>query len=152
MRKFQQLACIFLFFGNVLTAHCESTFDPALAERLGADELGMKTYMLVILVTGNIKDLSEEQMSKAFEGHFANMSKLASEEKLVVAGPFVDAKPKRGLFILNTSDKEIAKDWVDTDPAVVAGLLKYELYEIYSSAALMLVNETHQKIAQKSIN
>ena len=55
---------------------------------------------------------------KIFRGHFANMKKLAEEKKLVLAGPFVDDKEKRGLYIFNVETIEEARELVKTDPAV----------------------------------
>ena len=78
------------------------------------------------------------------------MRKMANEKKLVLAGPYVDAAPKRGLFVFNTTELEEAENWVKSDPAVKAGIFKYEMSKIYSSAALMLINENHKKLAKKN--
>ena len=81
-------------------------FDADLAKKLGADQYGMKSYVLVNLKTGpadaEIKD--EEERKKIFAGHFANMGRLAKEGKLVLAGPYSDAKPYRGLYIFNVKN------------------------------------------------
>jgi hypothetical protein len=63
-------------------------YDQALAERLGADQRGMRSYVFVILKTGPKADLTREESSKLFAGHMANIKRLAAEGKLVVAGPF----------------------------------------------------------------
>lgn len=146
------LTYLSMLFSVAVNAQQPAAFDEELANRLGADELGMKTYMMVILATGAETELSEAQKSDVFKGHFSNMTKLATENKLVIAGPFVKAEPKRGLFVFNTDDRAVAEQWVQSDPAVIAGLLDYEIYEIYSSAALMIVNDYHHKIASKRLN
>ena len=66
-----------------------SAFDPELAKRLGADERGMRSYVLCILKTGpKDAEIKGDERTKIFEGHFANIGRLADEGKLAVAGPF----------------------------------------------------------------
>ncbi|MBT1449448.1 hypothetical protein KJ365_01025 [Glaciecola sp. XM2] len=121
-------------------------YDEALANKLGADEYGMKSYVMVILTTGSVEIEDKQTRDKVFAGHFENMSKLATQQLLAVAGPFSNAAPKRGLFILNVDNIEEAEKLVNTDPAVQAGVFDYELSLLYSSAALMLVNENHKSL------
>ena len=128
-----------------------SAYDAALAESLDADDYGMKNYVLVVLTTGN-NDISDtEQRSRLFRGHFANMARLAKEKKLVLAGPLMEADPRRGLFIYNVATIEEAELLVNTDPAVKAGIFNYELTKLYSSAALLMVNGIHQTIQKIAI-
>lgn len=128
-----------------------SAYDAALAESLDADDYGMKNYVLVVLTTGN-NDISDtEQRSRLFRGHFANMARLAKEKKLVLAGPLMEAGPRRGLFIYNVATIEEAELLVNTDPAVKAGIFNYELTKLYSSAALLMVNDIHQTIQKIAI-
>ena len=128
-------------------------FDAALADKLGADQYGMRSYVLVTLVTGpNDATLTDkDERNKVFAGHFANMGRLADEGKLVLAGPLMESPPKRGLFVFNVATIEEAEALVKTDPAVAAGVFNYELTKFYSSAALMLINETHKKIQKTDI-
>jgi uncharacterized protein YciI len=124
--------------------------DPDLAKSLGADERGMRSYVLVILKTGPHGVLDGEARNKMFEGHFANMRRLAAEKKLVTAGPFGDrVNDWRGLFIFATPDVEEAQRLVATDPTIVAGEMVAEYHKFYGSAALMMVNEVHGKIEKK---
>ena len=142
--------CLVLSFLSL--AQDANTYDKALAEKLGADDYGMKSYVMVTLITGNAKNLSEEETKAAFAGHFSNMSKLAEEGKLVVSGPYVDARPKRGFFIFNTVSIDEAEEWVKTDPAIISGLLDYQLDKVYSSAALMTVADTHKTLSKQDAN
>ena len=61
-------------------------YDAALAERLGADQRGMRAYVFVILKTGPKTDQTKEESAKLFAGHMANIKRLAAEGKLVLAG------------------------------------------------------------------
>jgi len=124
-----------------------SSFDEKLANELGADDYGMKTYVFCILKTGKNTTASDLEKQKLFEGHMKNINKLVSEKKLVVAGPFMkNDKNYRGIFVFNVSTVEEAKALVESDPAVKGKIFDYELTPWYCSAALMKVNELHQTI------
>jgi uncharacterized protein YciI len=126
----------------------EHAFDPELAKKLGADERGMRMFVLCILKTGP-KDavIQGDEREKIFEGHFANIKRLANEGKLVVAGPFGENdKNYRGLYIFNVKTVEEAESLVTLDPAVKAGVFVPDLTPWYGSAAMLVVNETHQRI------
>lgn len=126
-----------------------NNFDAALAQSLGADDYGMKSYVLVILKTGNSTLTDTSIIQEKFRGHMENIAQLAEENKLVVAGPLgKNDLNYRGIFIFNTNSIETAELWVKTDPAVEAGLLDYELLNWYGSAALPTYLETHKKIAK----
>lgn len=124
-------------------------YDAELARSLGADERGMRQYVLVILKTGPNKIADADARKRMFQGHFANMGKLAGEKKLVLAGPLDGKEGRRGIFVFNTPDIEAAKAWVATDPVIVHGEMVAEYHAFYGSAALMMVNEVHGKIERK---
>lgn len=95
------------------------TYDAALADSLGADSYGMKTYMLVILKTGTNTVADKEKINSLFRGHLDNIGRLAREGKLVVAGPLSkNDKTYRGIFILDVKTIEEAQALLATDPAV----------------------------------
>jgi uncharacterized protein YciI len=122
--------------------------DEALATRLGADERGMRPYVLVLLKTGPTRVPDGEARTAMFAGHFANMERLAKEGKLAVAGPFAkNADGLRGLFVMAVPTIEEARALTETDPVIVNGEMVAEYHPWYGSAALMIVNETHQRIA-----
>lgn len=142
-------------FGQVSSANAEvaqSKFDAALAKKVGADKNGMRKYVLAILKTGpKDADVQGDARKAIFKGHFENMNRLAKEGKLAVAGPFDDpGKKYRGLFILAVTTVEEAKALAETDPTVKAGVLVVEYVTWYGSAALMLNNELHEKVAEKN--
>jgi uncharacterized protein YciI len=124
-------------------------YDPDLARTVGADEHGMRNYVLVILKTGPTKVPAGPERDEMFKGHFANINRLAAEGKLVLAGPFDGVDGWRGLFIFAVSDIEEAKKYVATDPVIVKGEMLAEYHKYYGSAALVLVNEAHEKVAKK---
>jgi uncharacterized protein YciI len=78
-----------------------------------------------------------------------NINRMAAEGKLVIAGPFADDGPIRGIYIFDVPTVAEAEALTRTDPAIQAGSLAMELHPWYGSAALMMVNEVHERIQQK---
>ena len=125
--------------------------DVELAKRLGADERGMRQFVLVILKTGPTRVPDGDKRKAMFEGHFANIQRLSKEGKLVLAGPFGDdPEGWRGLFVFAVSEIEEAKRLTATDPVIVNGEMVAEYHSWYGSAATMMIPELHAKIAPKS--
>ncbi|MEL1254336.1 YciI family protein [Flavobacterium sp. DGU38] len=146
----------FLFIIGFLTTstigfsqETEVKFDEALAKSLHADEYGMKKYVFCLLKSGSNTTASKEESKKLFEGHMANINKLAQEGKLVVAGPFMkNDRNYRGIYVFNVETIEEAKALVATDPAIKANLLEAELTPWYCTAALQETVKIHNKIAK----
>jgi uncharacterized protein YciI len=127
-------------------------YDKALADSLGGDDYGMKKYTLVMLKTGSVTIGNKSVTDSLFRGHMQNIGRLASEGKLVVAGPLQkNDKAYRGIFILNVKTTEEAKALLDSDPAVKAGLLDFELYGWYGSSALPMYLNYHDKVEKKKM-
>lgn len=125
-------------------------FDAALAQQLGADEHGMRRYVLVILKSSGKPLPPGEARDAMFKGHFANMKRLADAGVLALAGPLDGVDGWRGLFVLAVPDIETAKQHVATDPVIINGEMVAEYHRYFGSAALMAVNPTHAKIQKKS--
>lgn len=84
-----------------------------------------KTYTIAFLnKKSDAETISPDSTKKLMEGHMANINRLASEGKLLAAGPFDGGG---GLFILNTTSLEEARSWINTDPAVQANRWNIEL-------------------------
>lgn len=126
-------------------------YDAALARRLGADERGMRPYVLVILKTGPTRVPDGEARKAMFAGHFANMERLSRDGKLALAGPF-DKDPAgwRGLFVLAVKDVDEARRLTATDPVIVNGEMVAEFHPWYGSAATMIIPEIHARIERKA--
>jgi len=124
-------------------------YDAELATSVGADERGMRRYVLVVLKTGPTRVPAGPERDEMFKGHFANIKRLAGEGKLALAGPFDGAEGWRGMFIFATPNVEEAKAWVATDPVVIKGEMVAEYHPYYGSAALMLVNGAHEKVSKQ---
>ncbi|MDR6922820.1 YciI family protein [Chryseobacterium sp. 2987] len=127
-------------------------FNQELATSLGADQYGMKAYTIVMLTTGTAKIEDKAKMGELMKGHMGNITRLADEGKIIVAGPFLEKNKEnyRGMFIFNTKSKEEAEQWVKTDPAVQAGVFGYEIFPWYGSAALPLYLKHHKEISKEN--
>lgn len=139
----------FLSLTAVMAQEVNRTYDAELAKSLGADEYGMKEYVFCILKKGSNTTASKEERAKLFEGHMANINKLADEGKLVVAGPFMENdRNYSGIFIFNVTTVDEAQKLVESDPAVKAKIFEVELTPWYSSAALQQIAKMHDQIAK----
>ena len=137
---------------NIIGFSQETKFDEKLAKSLNADEYGMKKYVFCLLKSGTNTTASKEETQKLFEGHMTNISKLAKEGKLAVAGPFMkNDRNYRGIYIFNVETVQEAEALVATDPAIQAKLLEAELTPWYSSAALQEISKIHEKISKKKM-
>jgi uncharacterized protein YciI len=124
-------------------------YDSTLARKLGADERGMKMYVLVILRTGSNDVKDQAKRDSLFAGHFNNINRLAALRKLVVAGPLdKNEKSYRGIFILDVKTFEEARELLDADPTIKEKIFEPELYSWYGSAALPEYLKTSEKISK----
>ena len=126
-------------------------FDSIRAAKNGADEYGMKKYVMAFLKRGPNRELDKEKANELQAAHLANIGRLAEAGKLVLAGPFFGDGDLRGIYIFNVETIEEAQALTNSDPAIQAGSLVMELLPWYGSAALMEVNEIHKKIAKVEI-
>ena len=148
MKKISLLVLILSAIFINATAQTENPkYNKALADSLGGDQYGMKMYYLVILKTGTNQTTDKEKVSSIFRGHMDNITRLANEGKLVVAGPLgKNENQYRGIFIFAVKTKKEIEDLLQTDPAIKEKILAPEIYEWYGSAALPKYLEYHDKI------
>ena len=126
-------------------------YDSLLAQKYGADDYGMKKYVMAFLKRGPNRDLDSVKTMELQMAHLQNIERLAEEGKLVLAGPFLGNDDLRGIYIFNVSSIEEAQALTESDPAIQAGSLIMELKEWYGSAAVMQINETHHLLQKKSV-
>ena len=63
-------------------------FDSLAAKKYGADEYGMKKYVIAFLKKGPNRDLDSAKANELQMAHLKNIGRMADEGKLVLAGPF----------------------------------------------------------------
>jgi uncharacterized protein YciI len=147
MKKLLTTIALFVFTYCAQSQTTNPAYNKQLADTLGADDYGMKNYILVILKTGNNTAADNAQKDSLFKGHMQNIYKLSHSGMLVVSGPIKENKKNyEGIFILNVKTISEASQLLNTDPAIKAGLLNTELYEWYGSAALPLYLPNHDKV------
>ena len=130
----------------------ENAYDAELAKELGADDYGMRKYVIAFLKAGPNRDQNEDETSKMQIAHMENISRLAEEGLLVAAGPFLDNETLRGIYIFDVPTIEEARKLTETDPMIKSGRLEMELNTWYGSAALKMVNGIHEKIQSVNIS
>ncbi len=128
----------------------KSTYDPNLVKKLGADEFGMKRYVIAFLKAGKNIPSDTAKLHEIQRAHLRNIVRLANDGKMVIAGPFMDGGDIEGIFIFNAKTVDEAKVLVASDPAVQSGLLEFDLRPWYGSAALMEIPRIHKTIEHKS--
>ena len=131
---------------KVQESNIEEVYDAGLASQYGADEYGMKQYVIAFLKKGPNRTRDKEEAAKLQAAHLANVSRMANEGTLVLAGPFLDNGELRGIYIFDVRTLEEAEALTATDPAIKAGSLVMELHPWYGSAGLMAVGGVHKKV------
>lgn len=94
------------------------------------DGFEMKQYYFVMLTKGERRgEITDTTVINEIQrGHIANINRLAEMGKIVVAGPFGDNGNWRGIFIFDCPTEAEVKELLNTDPAVKAGRLAYEIH------------------------
>ena len=158
MKNIRNIAFMFAMsaFG-ALTAFAQApevasnpNYDAVLAKKLGADDLGMRQYVMAFLKTGPLKVDDKVKQTELMKGHFGMINRLASEGKLIVAGPFMEGGELRGIYLFDAKTVDEARAMTETDPSIKEGYFKVDFVKWYGSAALMEVNATHKKIAKQN--
>jgi uncharacterized protein YciI len=125
-------------------------YNKQLADSLGADDYGMKMYVLVILKPGKTTIEHKQRRDSLFLGHLQNINHLAEIGKLIAAGPIKQNEKKYdGIFILNVGTIEEANILLQTDPAIKEKMLDTELFQWYGSAALPLYLQFHDNVKKR---
>ncbi|MDX2088658.1 MAG: YciI family protein [Kofleriaceae bacterium] len=146
---------------SLVLAACASTaapkpatnggYDAARAKRLGADEYGMKTYVIAFLYRGPNRPADPEESKRLMRAHLDNIGRLAAAGTLMVAGPMQDDTDLRGIYVFDVATIAEAEALTKTDPAIAYGSLRMELHPWYGSAALGEVPAIHEAIARTKI-
>ena len=147
----KQFGLLVILLCAIICANAQNTngYNAPLAQKTGADDYGMKKYVMAFLKKGpaNIKDTA--LVKKLLTGHMTNIGKLATDGKLVVAGPMMDDTGLEGIFVFNVTTVAEAEALGQSDPAVKAGLFVIEYHPWYATAALMEVVGIHKTLEKK---
>lgn len=86
-------------------------------------------YFGFLLTGSNTAQISKEETQTLMRGHLDYMDGQAKQGKLVMAGPLVNAAPRRGLIVYRVASKEEAVERASADPMVKAERMKPDFYE-----------------------
>jgi len=117
-----------IFLSLIVLLTCLWLSQEVLAQENEEPKYEMKTYQMVFLYKGSNRNQDSLEVEKIQAEHLANIKRLADEEKLIVAGPFLDDKDLRGIFIFDAETEEEVRDLVETDLAIKTGRLRYEIH------------------------
>lgn len=126
-------------------------YDSVLAKKLGADQYGMKKYIMAFLKSGKTEIKDSVEMAKLQNAHLKNIIRMEEEGALVLAGPFFGGKDIRGIYVFNVQTVEEARKLTESDPMIIQGVLEMDLRPWYCSAALMEIPRIHKMIEKKSV-
>jgi uncharacterized protein YciI len=127
--------------------------EPAKRSVRERDERGMRIYYMGFLTRGAAWTPEVTEATKKLqEAHLANITRLAEDGRLLIAGPFsyeaTDADQSlRGIFIFDTETRAEAEELAATDPAVKAGRLQIRVIPWYGPYGLTY--EDHAKYVKK---
>ncbi len=135
----RQLTIFLIFFALLSVTNAFAQTDSTKAKE---PEYEMTTYYMVFLYRGD-KWTPERtpEVEEIQKGHLANITRLSEEGKLILAGPFMDNKELRGIFVMKTETLEEAQELCNTDPAVIAGRLKVEIKPWYSAKGITVLKK-----------
>jgi len=135
-----------LFMLAIQSLAQEPVYETNMVAAPGADDHGMKAYVLVILKTGDNPITKQPIPGSIFIGRMNNIRSMADEGKMMIAGHlFPNDNAYRCNFILNTTSPEDACGWVNTDRAVKSKVMDAELYKWYAWASPPAYHEVHNK-------
>ena len=122
MKQKTTVIIIAIFLGCVVNSRAQQT------TKTQNPESNLKQYFFVMLTKGPNRNQDSATAAKIQDGHLANIGRLASAGKILVAGPFGDDGNWRGIFIFDCKSKEEVEEYLKTDPAISSGRLAYDVH------------------------
>jgi uncharacterized protein YciI len=96
--------------------------------REGDVEYHMKKYYFLILIRGdNQVELSEGRKKSLQDAHLDYIDKMAEQGVVKIAGPFEGDEDMRGILIFDVDTEEEVRVWMQGDPLVEMGRLRYKI-------------------------
>jgi uncharacterized protein YciI len=117
----------------LIVASCLIAGTPTFAQKKEEPKSRMIQFHLALLRKGPKWDATkEEERASILQQHIASVVSLLDSGKAAITGPMADDTDLAGIFILRAPSATQAKNWVDNDPAVKAGLFTAEMHPWWS--------------------
>lgn len=126
------------------------TYDSTLASKLGADQFGMKEYVMVILNKGPVTINDASEKNKIIKEHLKSMDDLTKEGKVVFSGPLVNGDDMQWMVVFEVKTTDEAQALINTDPGVTAGMFSTDMHLWYGPAALQEVSPLNKALEKKN--
>lgn len=100
----------------------------------GKEFMDLAEYRFAVLRRPkDAKQVDDDTRKKWSESHMANINKMAKDGLLIAAGPILNGKEIRGIFVLQEKDEAKIKAAVQADALISNGLLEMQLITWYTS-------------------
>lgn len=116
---------ISILFGFIIHVQAQEEFEYTEGD---TTYIMKKYYMVLLLANPDKESLDSIQVATIQQAHLDNISKLGKEGKIVMAGPMGDDGDLRGIFVMDCSSLEEAKELVNTDPAIKKKRMLFEVH------------------------
>jgi uncharacterized protein YciI len=111
---------------------CLGTLAQSGSKKTQSPESTIRQYWFVLLTKGSNRDQDSVTAAKLQAGHLANIKRLYGDGKIKVAGPFGEKGDWQGIFIFDCDTKEEVEKLLNTDPAIAAGRMVYQIKSWYT--------------------
>ena len=98
-----------------------------------------QTFTFVFILTGPATNIELQAQQDAFKGHFSNMSRMAGDGDLLIAGPYWQPQTwddMRGMWIFNTDEIDQASELAASDPPGKLGIFVFDILQFKTDDAL----------------
>ena len=112
------------------------TFD--FVDKKTKDTILMQQYFMAFLKSGPIRAQNEEETAELQNEHMAHLKKMYNFGYADISGPFGDDGDLRGVTIYNVATLKMADSLANSDPMVIAGLLKVEIHPWWAAKGFSL--------------
>lgn len=131
----QRPTLLFLTMVLSFAACAQRTFDVTIAD----STYHMKQYWFVLYTTGpDTASLDSATSAGLLQRHLEHQSEQAARGLIQMAGPFGDKSDWRGLLLYDCETREEVVGYLERDPFVMRGRLKYEIHPWFGAVGTAL--------------
>jgi uncharacterized protein YciI len=117
-----------------LSASAQRSFDVTIAD----STYHMKQYWFVLYTKGDAPPLDSASNATRLKAHLQHQDEQSQRGLIVLAGPFGGDGDRRGILLYDCDSMEEVKGYLERDPYVIGGQLKYEILPWYGAVGTTL--------------